>query len=225
MKGLAKPLAILGAALLSLAAAPAQNWNAAVALTAAPGHLLGNPAAKVKLVEYASYTCPHCAAFQVEGEAPLRLKYIRSGKVSLEMRPLLRDPVDATVALLAFCGPKDKFPINHSMFMRSQAQWIRPMVTSTEAQRVRWSTGSRTQRARAIASDFHFYEMMATRGYDRVTVDRCLADDALADRMAKATDAAVNAGVDHTPTFLINGQELLGTVSWSDLDPQLAARI
>lgn len=225
MKGLAKPLAMIGAALLSLAAAPASNWNAAVALTAAPGHLLGNPAAKIKLVEYASYTCPHCAVFQTESEAPLRLKYIRSGKVSLELRPLLRDPVDATVALLAFCGPKDKFPINHSMFMRSQAQWIRPMVTSTEAQRVRWSTGSRAQRARAIAADFHFYEMMATRGYDRVAVDRCLADDALADRMAKGTDAAVKSGVDHTPTFLINGQELLGTSGWSDLDPQLAARI
>ncbi len=225
MNGPLKLLAVLGAAVLSLAAAPAQNWNAVVARTAAPGHLLGNPAAPVKLVEYASYTCPHCAEFQVQGEAPLRLKYIRSGKVSLEVRPLLRDPVDATVALLAFCGPKDKFPINHSMFMRSQLQWIRPMVTSTEAQRVRWSTGSRVQRARAIAADFHFYEMMATRGYDRVAVDRCLADDALADRMAKATDAAVNSGVDHTPTFLINGQQLLGTASWADLDPQLAARI
>lgn len=225
MNGPLKLLAVIAAAMLSLAAAPAQNWNAVVSLTAAPGHVLGNPAAKVKLVEYASYTCPHCAAFQVEGEAPLRLKYIRSGKVSVELRPLLRDPVDATVALLAFCGPKDKFAINHSMFMRSQGQWIRPMVTSTEAQRARWTTGTRAQRARAIAADFHFYEMMATRGYDRVAVDRCLADDALADRMAKATEAAVNAGVDHTPTFLINGQQLLGTNSWADLDPQLAARL
>lgn len=225
MKPPLKLLALVGVAVLSLAAAPAQNWNAVVTATPAPGHLIGNPAAPVKLVEYASYTCPHCAEFQIEGEAPLRLKYIRSGKFSLELRPLLRDPVDATVALLAFCGPKDKFAINHSMFMRSQSRWIMPMVTASEAQRVRWSTGTGIQRRQAIAADFHFYEMMATRGYDRVAVDRCLADEALAKRMADATDAAVKGGVDHTPTFLLNGQPLLGTTEWPILEPQLAARL
>lgn len=226
MKSKLNLLAVLGAAMLSLAAtAPAQNWNVVVARTATPSHVFGNPAAPVKLVEYASYTCPHCAEFQIESEAPLRLNYIRSGKLSLEVRPLLRDPVDATVALLAFCGPKEKFAINHSMFLRSQSQWIRPMVTATEAQRTRWTTGTRLQRARAIATDFHFYEMMATRGYDRTSVDKCLSDEGLADRMAKASDAAFNAGVDHTPSFAINGQLLVGTSDWQLLQPQLAARM
>jgi len=42
------------------------------------------------------------------------------------------------VALLAYCGPKDKFAINHSMFLRSQSKWITPMVTANAAQRARW---------------------------------------------------------------------------------------
>lgn len=222
----AKLLTLVVSALLSLGAtAPVQNWNVVVNSTPWPGHVFGNPAAKIKLVEYASYTCPHCSEFQIEAEAPLRLMYIRGGKLSLEVRPLLRDPVDATVALLAFCGPKEKFAINHSMFLRSQAKWIQPMVTANQAQRTRWSTGSRAQRARAIAADFHFYEMMATRGYDRTSVDKCLADDALADRMAKATETAVTQGVDHTPTFAIDDQVLLGTSDWQMLEPQLAARM
>ncbi len=225
MRSPLKLLAVMGAAILSLAAAPAQNWNTVVARTPWPSHLFGNPAAKVKLVEYVSYTCPHCSEFQIESEAPLRMGYIRSGKLSLEVRPLLRDPVDATVALLAWCGPKDKFPINHSMFLRSQSKWIVPMVTASPAQRQRWSTGSRLQRARAIAADFHFYEMMATRGYSRTMIDKCLADEGLADRMAKGTDAAVNSGVDHTPTFAIGDQILMGTNTWQLLEAQLAARM
>lgn len=221
-----KLLALIFATVLTLGAtAPARNWNTVAATTPWPGHLFGNPAAKVKLVEYASYTCPHCAEFQIESEAALRLNYIRSGKLSFEVRPILRDPVDATVALLAFCGPAEKFAINHSMFMRSQSKWIQPMLTASQAQRNRWFTGSRVQRARAIAADFHFYEIMATRGYDRTSVDKCLADDALAGRMAKANEAVVAQGVDHTPTFAINGQVLLGTNDWQLLEPQLAARM
>lgn len=226
MKAALKLLAAGAAALASVAvAAPVQNWNVVVARTPSPGHLFGNPAAKVKLVEYVSYTCPHCAEFQIESEAPLRLNYIRSGKLSLEVRPLLRDAVDATVALLAFCGPKDKFPINHSMFLRSQSKWIAAMVTASDAQRARWSTGTRLHRARAIASDFHFYEIMATRGYNRTQVDQCLADEGLAERLAKGTEAAARAGVESTPSFAINGQLLLGTHEWPTLEAQLAARM
>lgn len=226
MKAALKLLAVGLAALASIGtAAPVQNWNVVVARTAWPSHVFGNPAAPVKLVEYVSYTCPHCAEFQIESEAPLRLNYIRSGKLSLEVRPMLRDAVDGTVALLAFCGPKDKFAINHSMFLRSQSKWITPLVTANNAQRARWSTGTRLQRARAIATDFHFYEMMATRGYTRTMVDQCLADEALADRMAKATNLAAEAGVDHTPSFAINGELLVGTNDWSLLQAQLAARM
>ncbi|MDE2437598.1 MAG: thioredoxin domain-containing protein, partial [Sphingomonadales bacterium] len=161
MKTLYRLLALLPISALSLAAGPAANWNTTVAVTPGGGHMLGNPKAKLKLVEYVSYTCSHCAALERESDATMRLLYVRPGKVSVEVRHMLRDPIDLTVAMLTNCGAKDKFFLNHSMFMRSQATWIRPMATATDVQRGRWTGGDLGARNRAIASDFHFYDIMA----------------------------------------------------------------
>jgi hypothetical protein len=57
-------------------------------MTSDGGHLVGNPGAAVKLVEYVSYTCPHCAHFEVEADAPLRLSFIASGKGSMVCNPI-----------------------------------------------------------------------------------------------------------------------------------------
>lgn len=225
MKRSTKLVAVTAIAALSMAAGPATNWNLTVAVTPAGSHVLGNPAAKVKLTEYVSYTCPHCAAFDRESEAALRLVYVRAGKVSVEVRHMLRDPIDLTVAMLTNCGSKDKFFINHSMFMRAQANWISPMVSASESQRKRWITGDLATRNRAIASDFHLYEMMATRGYDRVTLDRCLADKVMAEKLAQQAKAAGDLGVTSTPSFTLNGNLLAGTYTWQVLQPQIDAAL
>ncbi len=229
-------LAVLAIASTSLAAAPAPkkvapravattNWNALVARTPSGTHVLGNPNAKVKLGEYVSYTCSHCAEFHIASEAALRLKYVQSGAVSVEINHVLRDPVDATIAQLVNCGPPSKFLINHSMFLRSQSKWIQGITRSTQAQRTRWYTGDRATRMRAVASDFHFYDMMATRGYDRMTLDKCINDNALAERLAAISAASDKLGIDHTPSFTLNGQLLVGTSGWDLLEPQIAARL
>ena len=202
------------------------NWNNTIAQTALGSHILGNPAAKVKLTEFVSYTCPHCSDFETHADGPLRIGYVRSGQVSVEVRHIIRDPIDLTVAMLTNCGPKEKFFLNHAAFMRSQATWIRPLVTSTPAQRQRWFAENIAQRNRAIASDFHFYEIMATRGYDRVTVDRCLTDNAMANRIGQQSQNATDViGVDSTPSFTLNGLLLSGTHEWSLLEPQIRARL
>ena len=230
-------LAVLAIASTSLAAAPAPkkaaprpvaataNWNAVVARTPSGTHVLGNPNAKVRLGEYVSYTCSHCAEFHMASEATLRLKYVQSGAVAVEINHVLRDPVDATIAQLVNCGPPSKFLINHSMFLRSQAKWIQGIARSTSVQRNRWYTGDRAMRMRAVASDFHFYDMMATRGYDRMTLDKCISDNALAERLAAISAASDKLGIDHTPSFTLNGQLLLGTNDWGLLEPQIAARL
>lgn len=220
-----RPLLALTAATLTMAAGPATNWNALVTRTAVPSHVIGNPAAKVKLATWVSYTCPHCAQFEVQADAALKLQYIRSGKVSVEIRHFVRDPVDLTVAMLTNCGPKEKFSLNHSAFMRSQSVWLNTMSRSTPAQQQRWSTGDLPVRARAIASDLRFYQIMATRGYDRIAVDRCLADTALAKRLADGTEEGSKLGISGTPSFTIDGQLLLGTHDWGLLEPQLQARL
>jgi protein-disulfide isomerase len=217
---------LAGAALLLAAAAPKTvGWNYTVTLTPAGGHVLGNPAAKVKLVQYVSYTCPHCAEFEVQSDGPLRLGYIASGKVSSELRHFLRDPVDLTVALLTNCGAKEKFFLNHGAFMRSQKVWIGRIASSSEAQRIRWTSGTLSARTRAVATDFKFYEIMASRGYDRTSTDRCLADTAMAQRLAKQTEEGNKLGISGTPAFAIDGALLLATHDWALLRPQIDARM
>jgi protein-disulfide isomerase len=149
---------------------------------------------------------------------------VQPGKLSIEVRHLVRDPIDMTVAMLTNCGAPNKFFLNHSAFLRSQTTWIAAAQRATPAQQARWTSGTTVSRFRAIAGDFHFYEIMATRGYDRLTVDRCLADGATAKRLAAQTDDATKLGVDSTPSFLLNGDLLTGTHDWQTLKLQLEAR-
>ena len=214
------------AMLTSAAGYPARgNWNTTVAVTPSGSHVLGNPAAKLKLAEYISYTCPHCAHFDQEASDRLRLAYVSQGKLSIEVRHLVRDPIDMTAAMLTNCGPPDKFFLNHTAFLRSQDRWITSANSASAAQQKRWNTGDMPSRLRAIATDFGFYAIMQTRGYDRTTVDRCLADQAMARKLADQTGEADRLGVTGTPSFLLNGELLAGTHDWQGLRLQLEARM
>jgi protein-disulfide isomerase len=200
---------------------PTGNWLATVAETES-GHRIGNPAAKVKLVEYVSYTCPHCAQFTRESDGALKLAYIAPGNVSVEIRHLIRDPVDLTAAMLANCGAASRFPQNHDAFMHGQDDWIGPLANPTQTQRQRWTTGDSAARRRAIAADFGFYRIMETRGYRRTEADRCLADEALAGKLAENSAAGWKIpGIRGTPSFAINGVVLPGTHAWAPLERQI----
>ncbi len=219
--------AIAAAALLSTGATKPVRpaWTATVIQAPGGSHVLGNPKAPVKLVEYASYTCSHCAHFEIDSAAALRSTYIAKGKVSFELRHLLRDPVDVTAALLTNCGPPARFFQNHAAFMRSQDRWIAVMGTASEAQQKRWSAGTMPQRLRAIASDFGFYAIMQQRGYNRAAVNRCLGDEATAQKIAQQTKLGGELGIDATPSFMIDGLLLTGTHDWPTLNAQLQARM
>ncbi|MBW8755887.1 MAG: thioredoxin domain-containing protein, partial [Sphingomonadales bacterium] len=159
----------------------------------------------MKLIEYISYTCPHCAHFQREADAPMRITYLQPGKVQVEVRHLVRDPIDMTVAMLTNCGAPGRFFVMHNMFLQTQDSWIGAANTASAAQRARWTSGDNAARLRAIAADFGFYAMMEHQGYTRPAVDRCLADAAMAKRLAAQTAGAQQLGIQGTPGFLLNG--------------------
>jgi protein-disulfide isomerase len=214
------------AALLSLGAGKPvpRNWNTAVQVTPGGSHVLGDPAA-LRLTEFISYTCPHCARFDREANDPLRLYFVMPGKLSVEVRHLVRDPIDLTAAMLTNCGAPAKFFGNHTAFLRGQERWIAAAGRANEAQQVRWTSGDMAARRRAIANDFGFYQIMIGRGYDRPSIDRCLADNAMAQRLARQTSEAATLGVNGTPSFLLGGELLAGTHDWQTLQVQLKARI
>jgi protein-disulfide isomerase len=202
------------------------NWVATAAVTPQGYRVLGNQSAPLRLVEYVSYTCPHCAQFEVQSEAQLKIGLVGLGKGAIEVRNFVRDPIDMTVALLTNCVAPDRFFPLHTAFMRNQAKWIAPATNSTEAQRQRWSTGPFVNRTRAIASDFKFYEFMEARGVNRIAVDRCLANEALAKKLAAQTQEAIDTyNVTGTPSFMVDGILLSGTHDWASLKPQLDARL
>ena len=102
-------LAIPASVSLSAWAAPAANWLTRITLSPMGGHVLGNPAAPTKLVEYVSYTCSHCAHFVGEASEPLRANYVKGGTLSVEVRNAVRDKYDLAAALLARCGGPKQF--------------------------------------------------------------------------------------------------------------------
>jgi protein-disulfide isomerase len=220
LRRMAQAAAVAVAAFMLSGQTARSNWDATVATTEL-GWRVGNPQAKVKLVEFFSYTCPHCAEFARESDGALKIAYLAPGRASLEYRHLVRDPIDLTVGLLVSCGPVAKYRANHDAFLLGQNRWIAPLARPTGAQVARWRTEGAVGR-RYVATDFKFYELMAQRGYRRAEVDQCLADDAKARRVATISAAEWDRpGVDSTPTFAINNVVMPGTHTWASLEAQI----
>ncbi|MEG8038961.1 thioredoxin domain-containing protein [Sphingomonas sp. LR60] len=112
-------LPLLAAVALTAATAP-RPWTAVATPVASGSYLIGNPKARVKLVEYVSYTCPHCAHFTQESDATLGAM-VRSGSTSVELRNQVHDGIDLAAATLARCSGAAAFPRVHAAFSRSRS--------------------------------------------------------------------------------------------------------
>ena len=220
-------LALVGASTLALGAnaqerlmKPGGNW-AGMLQASDGGHLFGNPEAEKKLIEFMSYTCSHCAEFARKGDAAIKLSYVPTGKISYEVRHLIRDTVDLTAALLTHCGDEKKFGGNHEAIMYRFDEWMDKARNATQAQRSRWQFGTNSARFQAIASDLDFYEIMETRGYRRADLDRCLSDEAKAKALADTSAADVaKYQLTGTPSFVLDGK-LLEAHDWPSLEKRL----
>lgn len=197
------------------------NWGVMIATTDG-GHLLGNPEAPAKLIEFMSYTCSHCAEFARIGDGAIKLGYVPTGKVSFEIRHLIRDPVDLAAALLTHCGESKNFAANHAAIILRQDEWMAKARNATQAQMSRWQFGTHSARFQAIANDLGFYDIMAARGYGRPALDKCLSDEAKAAAIAETSRAdTIKYGLQGTPSFVMNGELLEDTHSWEALQPHL----
>ena len=110
------------------AAAPAAvDWSKRVAATPEGGFVMGNPAAKVKVVEYGSLTCPHCAAFSNSAKAGLAAR-VRTGKVSFEFRNYVLNGIDVAATLVARCGGTARFfpALSVTESTTTGSQWMPP---------------------------------------------------------------------------------------------------
>ncbi|MEO6093305.1 MAG: thioredoxin domain-containing protein [Novosphingobium sp.] len=213
-----------GTPVTSVAPPQGQAWSGVVAKTPEGGYRMGNPNAAIKLVEYGSLTCPHCAEFAKESGDELRTGFVDSGRVSFEFRNFVRDPIDLTAALLTHCGaPETFFALTHEVFANQQSIFEKVQGPGSEAALAKAAALPGNQRFLALAQLTGLTDLFAARGVPRSQAETCLANTATAEALAKATnEQGKEFGVEGTPTFLINGQKG-ETVGWKELKARLQA--
>jgi protein-disulfide isomerase len=228
--------ALAACAALSVAAAPkaapakktlppaSTNWGANTLVTPNGSHRVGNPDAPIKLVEYVSYTCPHCAHYTKESEPVLRLTLIPKGQISITVTNFLRNPIDLTVAMLTNCGDPRRFFVRHNAFFASQDQWLGKVERFNAEQQKRWYQGDMPQRMRAIASDFGFYDKMAGWGVTRAQAYACMSNTAMLDKLKVQQAEVQSLGLAATPSFTLNGEVLEGH-DWASVQKSITDKL
>jgi protein-disulfide isomerase len=201
-------------------AAAAVDWSRNVVATPEGGFRMGNPQARVKLVEYGSLTCGHCANFAQSGMAALVGTYVRSGKVSYEYRNYILNGLDVAATLVARCGgPGRFFPVADKLYA-TQSQWMGRVGSLSAAQKAQMNALPEDQRLGRVAELAGITQIAARHGIAPAQAKRCLADRAALDRLAEMAEAAGAQGVSGTPTFFFNGANI-GTHTWATLEPIL----
>ncbi|PSJ37626.1 thioredoxin domain-containing protein [Allosphingosinicella deserti] len=217
--GLSAALVPAGAAPARKAAAPARDWTKTIVTTAEGGYRMGNPAAPVKLVEYGSLTCPHCAHFNASAKAALEAR-VRTGKVSFEFRNFVLNGIDVTATLLSRCAaPANYFRLTESLYA-AQPQWIGRISGLPQAEKDKLKTLPEAERLARIADIGGLTQIAAAAGVTPQKGKACLADPAALARLEKMAEAAAAQGVQGTPTFFVNGK-MVRADDWSAIEPEI----
>jgi protein-disulfide isomerase len=202
MARLARRLVIAVAMLATLAAC-----NKSGASVGAPGPedmTMGNPQAKVLVAEYASVACPHCAAFNNDIFPSFKAKYIDTGKVHYVLHEMLvggqaEQALAAAGFLLARCAGKDKyFAVTDEIFHAQSAIFA-----------------SQDLRGGLL-------RIGQSLGMTEPQFNACIGDQAELKKLNARVEAAGKDGVDSTPTFIVNGNKLVGEQTLAQLDKAIA---
>ena len=204
-------------------AAPAgQNWVDVVAATPEGGFRMGNPDAKVKLIEFASLTCPHCREFHEAAQATIKSKYVASGNVSYEYRNFVLNGPDYAATVLARCQGAPAFFGLLDNFYADQAGWTEPFGRISKPDVEALGKMPEEQAVARMADLGGLADYMKLRGMPRAKFDQCLADPAQLKAVNDLRNQAVNEfKLTGTPTFIINGAVQEGVFTWADLEPKL----
>jgi protein-disulfide isomerase len=212
-------------ALPQIAAPNNGDWTQTIAETER-GFRMGNPEAPVKLVEYASITCPHCGQFAIEGGSAGIQNYVRSGQVSWEYRPFMLFPTDPGIFALLRCqGASSYFQLVEQLYT-DQPNWAARVQAYAGANEAELNRMDGPARSRALITGAGLDAFFRQRGMPQSRIDSCLADPRNLQRVADDTQAGGTAdGVSGTPTFIINGEKADGVGYWQQLEPLLRAKI
>lgn len=188
----------------------AVTGGAALAFRARPGaaatvaeRVLGDPQARLTVVEWFSMTCPHCAAFHLQTLPELKRRYLDTGKVRFVVRDFPTDAVALRAAVLAHCAGPERYFAFVDALLSSQQRWA----------------GAKDPAAA-------LRQMAKLGGLTDAQIDACLADSALENAVLQTRlEAQQKHDIRSTPSFLIDGKVHAGNRSPDDfaklLDPLL----
>lgn len=206
---------------------PGGTWADVVNATS-DGYMMGNPNAKVKLVEIGSLSCPHCKAFEEEGVPTLVDKYVKSGQVSWEFRPyVIHGAIDMAADLVVRCnGLKTFFPMAQALY-KDQSTWLGKIETVPQDKIAQIQNLPTNQVFIQMANLLGLQDWAAARGVPQAKSNQCLSDQKMIDHEVQVTTNVTNQYPDFegTPSFIINGTMLKQTASWDKLQPQLDAAL
>jgi protein-disulfide isomerase len=166
-----------------------------------PDMALGPANATVTITEYASMTCPHCAAFNENVFPKIKSEYIDTGKVRYVFREFPLDIKAAAGSMLSRCIAKDdgaKYFAVTDMLFKQQNDWVMKNTTET------------------------LTRIGKQAGLSQQAVENCLKDQALLDKIAADQKYAAEVlKVDSTPTFFLNGEKIKGETSFEEFDKKI----
>jgi protein-disulfide isomerase len=199
------------------------DWTQVVNPTPDGGFMMGNPNAKVKLIEIGSLTCPHCKAFEDEGVPTLMNTYVKSGQVSWQFRNYVRDAFDLTAALIVRCnGAKSFFPLTQAIY-KDQEQWVSKIQAAPQDKLQQLQNLPENQQFVELAKVAGFPEWAAMRGVPLAKSAQCLSNTKLIDQVVQMNSETTNQfpAFEGTPTFAINGTMVPKVAAWVGLEPEL----
>jgi protein-disulfide isomerase len=187
-------------------AAEAQEATVSSEAAAVPDMILGKLDAPVEVIEYASFTCPHCANFHDTVFGQLKKNYIDTGKVKFVYREVYFDKYGLWAAMVARCaGPEKYFPVS-DMIYDTQTAWIGNGEEPTIAENLR--------------------KIGLKAGMSKEALDACLNDNAKAKAMVAAYQAnATKDNISGTPSFIINGEKFSGEMAYEEFAKILEAKL
>lgn len=150
---------------------------------------IGAEDAPITMVEYASFTCPHCKNFHHDVLPQIMENYIDTGKVRMIYRGIYFDRLGLWADMLARCGGPERYFGIAAMIYDKQKEW-----TSAES---------------AVGIVDNLYAIGRLAGLEQTDMEACMQDNATAQAMVtSSTENAEADGVNSTPTFVINGQTM-----------------
>ena len=180
-----------GAAALALGPGLARAQDALEEQGYALGDMtMGDPDAPVTIIEYSSFTCPHCASFHTETWPEIEERYVETGKARLVFREVYFDQLGLWSSMIARCGGEGPFFGYVAEFLERQQEWARADDPVAEIRRIGRLGGLSEERVRQCLTDEDLLRHLVERYQENATEDE----------------------VTSTPTFIINGDKFSGAM-------------